>query len=59
MSPYHGYGYLILLVWRIGFGLTGMELVQCDADNSRLCPVCDAESLWLVIILKSKDQFME
>jgi hypothetical protein len=29
----------VLLVWRIGFGVTGMELVRCDADSSRLCPV--------------------
>jgi hypothetical protein len=49
---------LILLVWRIGFGVTGMELVG-------VVPMvhgfvwCDAESLWLVIIPKSKDRFME
>jgi hypothetical protein len=30
---------LILLVWRIGFGVTGMELVRCDVDSSRLCSV--------------------
>jgi hypothetical protein len=27
VSPCYCYDYLILLVWRIGFGLTGMELV--------------------------------
>jgi hypothetical protein len=27
MSLCQCYGYLILLVWRIGFGVTGMELV--------------------------------
>jgi hypothetical protein len=49
---------LILLVWRIGFGVTGMELVgvmptvQCFVR-------CNAGSLWLVIMPKSKDRFME
>jgi hypothetical protein len=58
VSPCYCYGYLILLVWRIGFGVTGMELVS-------LMPMvqgfvrCDAEILWLVIIPKSKDWFME
>jgi hypothetical protein len=35
---YH-YGYLILLVWIIGFDVIGMELVCCDTDSSRLCAV--------------------
>jgi hypothetical protein len=39
MSPCQCYGYLILLVWRIGFRVTALELVRCDADSSRLCPV--------------------
>jgi hypothetical protein len=39
VSPYQCYGYLILLVWRIRFGVKGLELVQCDADSSRLCMV--------------------
>jgi hypothetical protein len=49
---------LILLVWKIGFGLTGMELVG-------VMPMVqgfvwgDAGSLWLVIIPKSKDRYME
>jgi hypothetical protein len=49
---------LILLVWRIGFGVTGMEFVS-------VMPIvhgfvrCDAGSLSLVIIPKSKDRFME
>jgi hypothetical protein len=49
---------LILLVWRIGFGATEIELVG-------VMPIvqgfiwCDAGSLWLVIIPKSKDRFME
>jgi hypothetical protein len=30
---------LVLLVWRIGLGVTGLELVLCDADSSRLCLV--------------------
>jgi hypothetical protein len=48
---------LILLVWRIGFGVTGMEFVG-------MMPMvqgfvwCDAGSLWIVIIPKSKDRFM-
>jgi hypothetical protein len=49
---------LILLVWRIGVRVMGLELV-------RMMPVfkaivwCDAGSLWLVTIPKSKDWFME
>jgi hypothetical protein len=49
---------LILLVRRIGFGVKGMELVgvmptvQCFVR-------CDAGSLWLVIMPKSKDRFLE
>jgi hypothetical protein len=39
LSAYLCYGYLILLVWTIGFRVTGLKLVQCDADGSRLCPV--------------------
>jgi hypothetical protein len=41
---------LILLVWRIGFGVTGMELVG-------VMPT--VQGLWIVIIPKSKDRFME
>jgi hypothetical protein len=49
---------LILLVWRIGFGVTGMELVVVMPTVQ--CFVwCDAGSLWLVIMPKSKDLFME
>jgi hypothetical protein len=49
---------LILLVWRIRFGVTEMEFVD-------MMPIvqgfvrCDAGSLWIVIIPKSKDRFME
>jgi hypothetical protein len=49
---------LILLVWRIGFGVTGMELVGAMLTVQGFVR-CNAGSLWLVIIPKSKDQFME
>jgi hypothetical protein len=45
---------LILLVWRIGFGVTGMELVGV-MPMVQVFVRCDAGSLWLVIIPKSKD----
>jgi hypothetical protein len=48
----------ILLVWRIGFEVTGMELVGVIPTVQGFVR-CDAGSLWLVIIPKSKDQFME
>jgi hypothetical protein len=49
---------LILLVWRIGFGVTGMEFVGVMPMVQGFVR-CDAGSLWLVIIPKSKDRFME
>jgi hypothetical protein len=49
---------LILLVWRIGFGVTGMELVAAVPTLQGFVR-CDVGSLWLVIIPKSKDRFME
>jgi hypothetical protein len=49
---------LILLVWRIGFGVMGMELVGVMPTVQGFVR-CDAGSWWLVIILKSKDRFME
>jgi hypothetical protein len=49
---------LILLVWRIGFGVTGMELVGALPTVQGFVR-CDAGSLWLLIIPKSKDWFME
>jgi hypothetical protein len=49
---------LILLVWKIGFGVTGMELVGVMPTVEGFVR-CDAGSLWLVIISKSKDQIME
>jgi hypothetical protein len=49
---------LILLVWRIGFGVMGLELRSVDSDSSRLCPV-DSGNPVVDIIPKSKDRFME
>jgi hypothetical protein len=49
---------LILLVWRIGFGVMGMELVGVMSTVQGFVQ-CDAGSLRIVIIPKSKDQFME
>jgi hypothetical protein len=49
---------LILLVWRIGFGVTEMELVAVMPTVQGFVR-CDAGSLWLVIIPKSKDRFKE
>jgi hypothetical protein len=49
---------LILLVWRIGFGVMGMEFVGVMPTVQGLVR-CDARSLWIVIIPKSKDWFME
>jgi hypothetical protein len=58
MSPCQCYGYLILLVWRIGFGVTGIELVGVMPTVQGFV-WCDVGSMWLVIIHKSKDQFVE
>jgi hypothetical protein len=44
---------LILLVWRIGFGVTGMEFVGVMPTVQGVVR-CNAGSLWLVIIPKSK-----
>jgi hypothetical protein len=49
---------LILLVWRIGFGVTGMEFVGVIPMVQGFVR-CDAGSLWIVIIPKPKDRFME
>jgi hypothetical protein len=49
---------LILLVWRIGFAVTGMEFVGVMPTVQGFFR-CDAGSLWIVIIPKSKDRFME
>jgi hypothetical protein len=49
---------LVLLVWKIGFGVTGMEVVGVMPTVQGFVR-CDARSLWLVIIPKSKDRFME
>jgi hypothetical protein len=49
---------LILLVWRIGFGVMGMELVGVMPTVQGFVR-CNAGSLWIVIIPKSKDRFRE
>jgi hypothetical protein len=49
---------LILLVWGIGFGVMGMEFVGVMPMVQGFVR-CDAGSLWIVIIPKSKDRFME
>jgi hypothetical protein len=49
---------LTLLVWRIEFGLTGMEFVGVMPTVQGFVR-CDAGILWIVIIPKSKDWFME
>jgi hypothetical protein len=46
------------LVWRIGFGVTGMEFVGMIPTVQGFVRR-DAGSLWIVIIPKSKDWFME
>jgi hypothetical protein len=49
---------LILLVWKIGFGVMGMEHVGVMPMVQGFV-WCDAGSPRLVIIPKSKDRFME
>jgi hypothetical protein len=49
---------LILLVWRIGFGVMRMELVGVMPTVQGFIR-CDVGSLWLVIMPKSKDRFMK
>jgi hypothetical protein len=49
---------LILLVWRIGFGVTGTKLVGAMPMVQGFIR-CDVGSPWLVIIHKSKDRFVE
>jgi hypothetical protein len=49
---------LILLVWRIGFGVMGMELVGVMPTVQGFVR-CDAGSLCLVIVPRSKDRFLE
>jgi hypothetical protein len=58
VSPCYCYVSLILLVWRIGFGVTGLELRSVDSDSSGLRPV-DSRKAVVDIIPKSKDRFME
>ena len=58
MSLCYCYVSLILLVWRIGFGVTGLELRSVDSDSSGLCLV-DSGKPVVDIIPKSLDRFME
>jgi hypothetical protein len=58
LSPYYCFVSWILLVWRIGFGVTGLEQRSVDSDSSGLCPV-DSGKPVVDIIPKSKDRFME
>jgi hypothetical protein len=58
VSPYYCYISFILLVWRIGFGVTGLELRSVDCDSSGLCLV-DSGNPVVDIIPKSMDRFME
>jgi hypothetical protein len=49
----------ILLPWfTISVENRDLELCSVDSDSSGLC-LMDSGSLWLVIMLKSKDRFME
>jgi hypothetical protein len=58
VSPCYCYVSLILLVWRIRFGVTGLELRSVDSDSSGLC-LMDSGKPVIDIIPKSKDRFME
>jgi hypothetical protein len=58
VSPCYCYVSLILLVWRIRFGVTGLELRSVDSGSSGLCSV-DSGKPVVDIIPKSKDWFME
>jgi hypothetical protein len=58
VSPCCCYVSLILLVWRIGFGVTGLELRSVDSDSSGLRLV-DSGKPVVDIIPKSKDRFVE
>jgi hypothetical protein len=46
-----------ILVWRIGFGVTGLELCSVDSGSSGLRPV-DSGKPVVDIIPKSKDRFV-
>jgi hypothetical protein len=56
--PCYCYGYVDPISVGIRFGVTGMELVGVMPTVQGFVQ-CDARSLWIVIIPKSKDQFME
>jgi hypothetical protein len=56
--PYHYYGYLTLVVWRIGFGVTEMELVGVMMTVQGLSGAM-LEACGYLSYPKSKDRFME
>jgi hypothetical protein len=56
--PYRYYGYLDPISVENRIWVKGMELVRVMPTVQGFVR-CDAGSLWLVIILKSKDRFME
>jgi hypothetical protein len=58
VSPCYCYVSLILLVWRIGFVVTGLDLRSVDSDSSGLCPV-DFGKPVIDIIPKSENRFVE
>jgi hypothetical protein len=58
VSPCYCYVSWILLVWRIGFGVMGLELRLVDSDSLGLCSV-DSRKPVVDIIPKSKDRFMD
>jgi hypothetical protein len=45
-------------VWRIGIWVDDLDLCLMDSDSLGVCPV-DSGSLWLVIMPKYKDWFMD
>jgi hypothetical protein len=56
--PYCCYGYVDPISVENRIGVTGMELVGVMPTVQGFVR-CDAGSLWLVIMNKSKDRFME
>jgi hypothetical protein len=58
MSPCRYYGYFDPISVENRFGVTGMELVGAMPTVQGFVQ-CDAGNLWLVLIPKSKDRFME
>jgi hypothetical protein len=58
VSPCYCYVSWIRLVWRIGFGVTGLELRSVDSDISGLCSV-DSEKPVVDIIPNFKDPWSD